>query len=275
MEIREEIKIVWREPLRANEKEEPLIPERLLNIINTSVPVIYTAPSGIGKTSSLINYGFEKNHSIFIQECSNDMLASDLTGKWGIKNNETIFLASEIASALFLSKKYEEEYNSLIEEEKKQGKKMVMLIIDEINLLAPAVMKGIGSVFDSRKYLNTDIGRIYGASEHLLIVGTMNSESDSAGYSLDPAVRSRFIIAAVDTKDVIDKIANTYSLQPEVIKLIKDSNSLFSIREIEQLIILNVIKKFTMKEAFDIILSKYEEEQKKFMMDLVISLKVY
>jgi MoxR-like ATPase len=271
----EEIKVSWREPLVIKDNVDPLIPDRLLKIMNTEVAVVYQANTGIGKTTSIINYSAKNNYSIFVQECSNDMLASDLTGKWGIQNGDTVYLASEITSAFRLSYQYGEEYKSLSpEDQAKTPKKMVMLLLDEFNLLPPAVMKGIGSVFDTRKYINTDVGRVYANSDHLIIVGTMNAETDSAGFALDPAIRSKFIIVTVSVEDVINTIAKTYSLPNELVELVKRSNTLFSIREIEQLVLLSVEKGFSVRESLDILLGKYEEEQRKYLNNLITSLKV-
>lgn len=277
----ETIKIVWREPLVVREEQEALIPEKYLDLTdNDDIPVLFSANAGVAKTSSIINYTHKKGYPLFIQECSSDMLATDLVGKWTIKGTETVYMAGECTSALhyscMLKEQFDQKYGNIEGDEREKALEKfpkVYLLLDEINLLPPIVMKGLGSLFDARKYLNTDGPRIMGEREFLRVVGTMNAESMSAGFSLDPAVRSRFLILKIKVTEILTKLQSEHQLSQDIIDLITQTDALFSIREVEQLSVLKT-KGVAMEEGLRLILQKYEEEDLKTVKNALAALGI-
>jgi hypothetical protein len=277
-------KAVWREPLVLGEDQanSVILPETMLKIIdNDYVSVILRAPAGIGKTSGVINWGLENGMSVFVQECASDMADSDLTGTWGLEDGSTKFLAGEIASAFRLSKEYEKEWKEATKgmsekEADKVPKKKVLLLMDEINLLAPAVLKSIGSVFDFRRTIYTPVGRVYGAPEFLRVVGTMNSEEDSSGYLLDPALRSRCLVLTIPIKEVIENLGKAQGNVNKVfLQVMEQTNAKFSIREMEQLVVLKQImvggKPMDTSTALMYVLDKYDEDERKIIQSVFSS----
>lgn len=245
MEITE-VKRIYKEPQSgSNGHNEPIMSEKDLKLLlNGAYPVIYRGPAGVGKTSSLIFWGLANGYDCYVQECASDMMASDLTGKWSIINGETVFLVGEIGSAL---------HNSM--------KKKTLLILDEVNLLSPAVLKGIGSVLDFRLALNTDVGRIEGNDANICIAGTMNAEPDSAGFDLDPALRSRCIVTDVDYGAIFKNLAKKHPIDTKWVQIMTATQAKFSLRELHQLQVLTDIG-FTADEAYKYVLTKYSAEDK-------------
>ncbi len=250
--MKSEIERVWKEPIVwdgsvETKPLEPLMDAKDITLLqNRMYPVIYRGAAGVGKTRSLLDWGLLNGYNVYIQECSSDMVASDLTGKWGLKGGETVYLMGETASALQASNE----------------SKKVLLLFDEINLLPQVVLKGIGSVFDFRLSINTDLGRIEGNEENIVIAGTMNSEVDSGGYDLDPALRSRCIVCDVKYEEMFRKICKLEGFDERWSKLMIGTRGLFSLRELEQIAQLTNVCKFTIEEAFSYILMKYPEQDR-------------
>ncbi len=259
------MEIKWREPLLLDGKdeEEPVIEDKVLNMMNNYFGVVIQAPAGMGKTSSIINYARKKKWEVFIQECSSDMTAEDFIGAWTIEGGETVFLAGETSSAFHRA--------SELEQLKKDGKAdedaTVLLLLDEVNLIQPAVIKSLGSLFDARKYVNTPFGRIM-CGDSLVIAGTMNSEEDSAGYILDPAFKSKVVIVKLTVADMVRYFLKLKLFPESICKLIEQTNGRMSIREAEQLSVLTVVKKMDREDALKYVIQKYDEEEAKQIMEV-------
>ncbi|MEM0143402.1 MAG: AAA family ATPase [Candidatus Parvarchaeum sp.] len=273
----------YRAPLDFEIEEEALLPKEKLKVVdNDYFPVLFVAPAGYAKTTSLIKFGLDKGYKVFVQECASDMMVSDLIGSWSIDDNgKTIFLAGEVPSALKLSADLEKEfiakYGELTEAEYEAKLKdfpKVLLILDEVNLLSPVVTKGIGSLFDSRKYVNTPIGRIYGVNRFLRVAGTMNSENNSAGYMIDPATRSRFFPFYIKPAEVVENLLRLKIIKDDMGKLMSQTNGLFSIREIEQVTLLSREFGYDIPTALGYVLAKFDDGERKVIIDTLAALQI-
>jgi len=264
-------KVIWRDPLKSELygksweellKEElvlePVLPSKYLDLINPMFAVVFKAPAGMGKTTSLINWGIKNGFDVYLQECSPDMQKEDFMGSWTIIGNETVFFAGEAPSAFNRAAMYSEEAKRTGKEPRK-----VLLIFDEINLIQPAVIKAMGSIFDARKYFNVPTGRIE-AGDNLYIVGTMNAEEDSAGYILDPAFRSRVLMVTISINEMIKSYKEhgvDYGSTSET--WMRDTNGKISLRELEQLAYLTAVKQVKLNDAVDYVIQKFDEEDRK------------
>ncbi len=252
------INVIWKQPVTLNEIREPLIDG--VKFLNPQYITILRAPSGVGKTMALLYQGlngempyFDENgimkkngkpvtgkYKVFVHECATDQMPSDLIGSYILRGGDTDFVASSITSA----------FKAASEGER------VMLIFDEINLLRQEVLKSINSVMDDRKYIDSPMGR-FSAGDNLILAGTMNSEYDSAGYDLDPQLRSRAIIPRFDLEKYVTehkKMFDTFA------KLITKTEGAFSIREIEKQWLFVSVFGMNQQDALYEILNTYPEE---------------
>lgn len=247
--------VIWKKPIKVEGyiDEDIYIPE-LEKLINAWDFIILRGYAGIGKTYNSIVYGAKNNYDIYIFECSSDMSYYDVLGGFVLKNNETVYNASSILSAV---------YNS--------QKKKTLLIIDEINLLSPAVLKALNSLFDFRKSIDSPIGRIMAGE--LKIIATMNKEMESAGYPLDIAVQSRAVIYEIDIEKYVNILKTKNIIDDKSAEILKLSKFMVSIRELQQVKAL-ITAGFTNIEALNILLMKYDIEKRKQIKEILASMDI-
>jgi hypothetical protein len=264
------INVIWKQPVELNEIKEPLLDS--VRFLNPQYITILRGVSGSSKTLSLIYHGlggkmitFDENgikkdksgnpitakYEVYIHECAIDQLPQDLIGSYILRGGDTDFVASSILSAF---------------KSASEGKN-VLLIFDEINLLRQEVLKSINSVMDDRKSIDSPIGR-FSAGDNLILAGTMNSEIDSAGYDLDPQLRSRAIIPPFSIKEFVKKNKNIFKSFGTVVE---KTEGLFSLRELEKLWLLTKVFDFNQQEAIDILLNGYEEQKARTLKDTLLA----
>lgn len=182
---------------------------------------------------------------VFIQECSGDMGRYDLVGSNIIGNGGGFeFQAGQVSSAIRWA----------------QMGHRTMLIMDEVNLLPPATVKSINSAFDFRHAVDTPVGR-FEAGQNLLIVGTCNSEKESAGFDLDDSFQSRAVIVTLNAGDIADRFLKLGKLDEDTASLIRATDGAFSLREAQQQVAL--AKVYGDAKAMQMVTSKYVNEDKK------------
>jgi MoxR-like ATPase len=243
VKMKNEEKIIWKQPVDLSNVEGTNVLEEELKSLQAVDFVILRGPAGIGKTFSSILWGKENNYDVFVFEASGDMSFFDAVGFYVIKNGEMIFLASDITSAV-----------------KNAEKNKTLLIFDEINLLPPSVLKSLGGLFDFRKSINTPVGRLVAPDGQLKIIGTMNSETESAGYSLDPALQSRAVVINIG-KVVVERMVRFGVIDELTAKIMTETGFRFSLREAEQVLKLSSV--YGVERAFSMVLGKYDEEIRK------------
>lgn len=207
--------------------------------------LILRGPAGIGKTYGPSLWAHQNGYEIFIQECSGDMGYYDLIGSNTMgETGGMVFQAGVVASAM----------------KNAQDGKKTMLVLDEVNLLPEAVLKAIGSVFDYRKAVETPIGRLYG-NGNLKIVGTCNSEQESAGFELDIALQSRAIIFHLEAEEISKRFIREKMVPSKTGRLIGASDGAFSLREVQQVMQLAPI--YGPERAMQIVTRKFVSEERK------------
>ncbi len=230
-------KIMWQAPTTRSSGEAVLLDMRVSDVWPFT---IHRGYAGLGKTASLINWGMKNGYKVYVHGASSDQDLFDYVGSYIVKGNEMIFQASAITSAV---------------EESKRSK--VLLVIDEINQMTPEVTKALASLFDDHRTVRIPGGEINGSSANLRIIGTMNKEADSAGSPLDPAFKSRAIIADVDGDKVVKALIKEGEITPNLGKVMRDTNYRFAIREVRQLKALMSV--MPGEEALETLVQKYDE----------------
>jgi hypothetical protein len=136
-------------------------------------------------------------------------------------------------------------------------------------LLPQTVLKDIGSIFDFRKAVETPIGRLYG-NGNLKVIGTANSEQESAGFELDIALQSRALIYNIDAKEMSKRLQKAGMVDELTAKLISETDGVFSLREAQQVLALSPI--YGPQKAMKIVVNKFtNEERKKLVTNSVIA----
>jgi MoxR-like ATPase len=219
--------------------------EEELKALNGWDCLIVRGPAGIGKTYSALEWAKQNGWEAFVQECSGDMGYFDLVGSFSLDGSGgMVYYAGVVASAM---------HNA------QEGKK-TLLVMDEINLLPQAVLKAIGSVFDFRKAVETPVGRLYG-NGNFRVVATMNSEAESAGFDLDDALQSRFLVITLDAGEMSKRFLKAGMVDELTSKLIKETEGAFSLREAQQVIALSPI--YGPQQAMKMVVNKYTNEDKR------------
>jgi len=260
--------IIWGKPVNeffvdseGNPMREPLLDE--VKFIGVVTPTIFRGVASSTKTMSVIYHGIKAGYEVYKQPCSEDMTRVDLLGSLSLVNNETVLLASPMLTALKRSS---------------EGAK-VLILFDEINLLSPSVLKSINGIMDEQRGLVTEYGT-FRLNESSTVVGTMNIEYDSAGYDLDPQLRSRALIIDVNLNKAIDKLvketrseegARKYKIKlgASAGEIIKQTNGAVGLRELTQMLSLVNKLGMTVEEALEVVLMKYEGESRRKIKEIV------
>jgi len=245
----------WKQPVKLDDIETNFnsLDEELKSLDGWDF-IIVRGPAGIGKTYGSLEWAKVKSHDAFVQECSGDMGFFDLVGSWMFDGQAgAVYQAGIVASAMMNA----------------QNGKPTLLVMDEINLLPQTVLKDIGSIFDFRKAVETPIGRIYG-NGNLKIVGTANSEQESAGFELDVALQSRATIFTLDAKEMSKRLLKAGMVDELTAKLIAETDGIFSLREAQQVLALSPI--YGPQKAMKIVVNKFtNDERKKVVTNAVIA----
>ncbi len=217
--------------------DEPLIDK--LELINLFDFTIYKGYAGIGKTSSVESWAKREGYDVFEIVCSQDMNTFDLVGSYIIRGNDMVFAATQITSAVVNS----------------QTRK-TLLIIDEINLLQPEVLKSLNNLTDFRKSVDTVVGRFTG--KNLKIVGLMNVEAASAGNELDITAASRAVVHTADVAAITAKLIKAGVITKQLGEVFKSTSFAFGLREAKQL---KVLVSSGMPNAVSLLLDKYNDDE--------------
>ena len=231
---------IFQPPINARGDKEPLID--MLDLIEVFPFVIFKGYAGIGKTSSVSSWAHKKGYDVFEFVGSADMNTFDLVGSYIIEGNDVKFSASTITSAVENSRT-----------------RPTVLVIDELNLLRPAVVKSLNSLFDMRKSVDTLVGRFYG-SDKLRVVGLMNVEEQSEGFDLDLSIVSRALIHEVNANAVRSKLVAAGVVTKQLGEVMANTNYVFGLREVEQL---KALKAAKVPEPVNILLEKYADKSKR------------
>jgi MoxR-like ATPase len=245
-EVATEIPVRWVEPVNLAhiDTEVNVLKEELKALAGWPMLVL-RSKAGVGKTYSPMVDAKLTGRDVFIQECSGDMGRYDMVGSNIIGNGGGfVFQAGVVTSAI--------RWASL-------GHK-TRLIMDEVNLLSPATVKGIGSAFDFRHAIDTPVGRFEADNGMLDIVCTCNSEKESAGFDLDDSFQSRALVITLSAGEIAERFGKIGKLDKETVAMIKGTDGAFSLREAQQ--VQALIPVYGEAKAMQMVVRKYVNEEK-------------
>lgn len=246
----------WKEPVDLTDIDATAdAMEEEHKILNRLRFLIIRGPAGVGKTYGGLVWAKQNKYDVFIQECSGDMGYYDMIGSNMFDGKGgAIYNAGVVASAV---------HNA------SEGKP-TLLVLDEINMLPQTVLKEVGSLFDFRQAVETPIGRMTAKKEmnpdgsvktfYLKIIGTANSEAESAGFELDVALQSRAMIVTLEAKEMARRLKKAQLADDASCRLIGETNGVFSLREIEQVQALS--QEFGPEKAMKLVVNKYTNPER-------------
>jgi nitric oxide reductase NorQ protein len=164
---------------------------------------ILVGPKGIAKSLSVAAYAAALNCPIITFDCSEDVRRSHLIGLFVVKGEETPFLLGPIPSAFEIANE--------------TGR--CILVLEEINALAPTMQKVLNSATDFRRRIEVPEAKAVfnlKADAKLWIVGTMNPSVYGGVYALNEDLKSRFRMIRVNYPSPVEEMRIIQSLLPGV-----------------------------------------------------------
>ena len=138
--------------------------------------LVLSGEKGTGKNFVVDYYASITNRPVFTFVSSPDTTKQDLAYNIGFQNGETVNIPSEIIQAITTP-------NS-------------MLILDEVNLLDPAIAKFLNTLFDGRRSLFAN-GIEIKAAPNTIIVGLINPSHYTGVQPLPETIRDRAMVMEV------------------------------------------------------------------------------
>jgi len=182
--------------------------------------VILSGVSGSGKTELLRYLGWkarqqdpDKKAYVLKLSCGQDTKAKQLLDSLGMDLEQRVKrMLGVVAKGCVIANK---------------TGKVVIVILDEINLLTPKTQKVLNSILDGTRFLDTDLGRIQkNKGTKLFLTGTMNANY-SGTNQLNVEFKDRFneVITYKPTRETLDKIFSKFEIAQD------EKNSIIKIYE--------------------------------------------
>ena len=145
---------------------------------DSPTPLCFVGPKGTGKTLVIAHYASENNIPIIQYDCSENTRKGDLIGRYVLRGDETAYQLGVLPSAIELANV--------------TGK--AILVLEELNALAPNMQKQLNQLLDWRRHVFADNGKTYTLNQgaKLLVCGTMNPSTYGGVFELNEDLISRW-----------------------------------------------------------------------------------
>lgn len=147
--------------------------------------LVLVGPKGIGKTLSFQTFAAKRKCPIITFDCSEDVRRSQLIGHPTIRGGESPFVLGPLTTAFEIANETGQ----------------CILVLEEINGLAPQMQKVLNALADFRRRIEVpECQRVFklNPGAQLWFVGTMNTAVYGGVYSLNEDLKSRFRLLALD-----------------------------------------------------------------------------
>jgi len=145
---------------------------------DSPTPLCFVGPKGTGKTLVIAHFASENNIPIIQYDCSENTRKGDLIGRYILRGNETAYQLGVLPTAIELAN----EVGNAI------------LVLEELNALAPNMQKQLNQLLDWRRHVFADNGKTYTLNQgsKLLVCATMNPSTYGGVFELNEDLISRW-----------------------------------------------------------------------------------
>ena len=141
-------------------------------------PLCFVGPKGTGKTLVIAHFASENKIPIIQYDCSENTRKGDLIGRYILRGEETGYQLGVLPTA--------------IEVANEVGR--TILVLEELNALAPNMQKQLNQLLDWRRHVFADNGKTYTLNHgaKLLVCATMNPSTYGGVFELNEDLISRW-----------------------------------------------------------------------------------
>ena len=141
-------------------------------------PLCFVGPKGTGKTLVIAHFASENKIPIIQYDCSENTRKGDLIGRYILRGDETGYQLGVLPTA--------------IEVANEVGR--TILVLEELNALAPNMQKQLNQLLDWRRHVFADNGKTYtlNPGAKLLVCATMNPSTYGGVFELNEDLISRW-----------------------------------------------------------------------------------
>jgi len=145
---------------------------------DSPTPLCFVGPKGTGKTLVIAHYASENNIPIIQYDCSENTRKGDLIGRYILRGDETEYQLGVLPTAIELA----------------NDKRKAILVLEELNALAPNMQKQLNQLLDWRRHVFADNGKTYKLNKgaKLLVCATMNPSTYGGVFELNEDLISRW-----------------------------------------------------------------------------------
>ena len=145
---------------------------------DSPTPLCFVGPKGTGKTLVIAHYASENNIPIIQYDCSENTRKGDLIGRYILRGDETEYQLGVLPTAIELA----------------NDKRKAILVLEELNALAPNMQKTLNQLLDWRRHVFADNGKTYKLNKgaKLLVCATMNPSTYGGVFELNEDLISRW-----------------------------------------------------------------------------------
>jgi hypothetical protein len=145
---------------------------------DSPTPLCFVGPKGTGKTLVIAHYASENNIPIIQYDCSENTRKGDLIGRYILRGDETEYQLGVLPTAIELA----------------NDKRKAILVLEELNALAPNMQKQLNQLLDWRRHVFADNGKTYKLNKgaKLLVCATMNPSTYGGVVELKEDLISRW-----------------------------------------------------------------------------------
>ena len=145
---------------------------------DSPTPLCFVGPKGTGKTLAIAHFASENNIPIIQYDCSENTRKGDLIGRYILRGDETEYQLGVLPTAIELA----------------NDKRKAILVLEELNALAPNMQKQLNQLLDWRRHVFADNGKTYKLNKgaKLLVCATMNPSTYGGVFELNEDLISRW-----------------------------------------------------------------------------------
>ena len=177
---------------------------------DSPTPLCFVGPKGTGKTLVIAHFASENKIPIIQYDCSENTRKGDLIGRYILRGDETAYQLGVLPTAIELANEVGQ----------------AILVLEELNALAPNMQKQLNQLLDWRRHVFADNGKTYSLNQgsKLLVCATMNPSTYGGVFELNEDLISRWAQIWVEfpTEKEERSIVDLNGFKPELLPFNSD-----------------------------------------------------